>query len=56
MNVEVIGLLDEEVYKGHEQIRRIYSVYGLCPTITANTGGGHTPKIMVVKDERRSYD
>ena len=52
MNTIVIAVLNKDVYKGHEQIRRIYSVDGIAPTITAG-GGTHTPKILVVDDENK---
>ncbi|EOL42995.1 DNA (cytosine-5-)-methyltransferase [Enterococcus phoeniculicola] len=30
-----------------EQANRIYSIEGLAPTLTASSGGGHTPKILI---------
>lgn len=51
MNVEVVGILDGEAVKDRERNRRVYSVYGLSPTIITSGGGGHIPKIMVVKHE-----
>lgn len=41
--IKVVGELEA---KGSESIRRIYDTCGLAPTLTAATGGGHTPKIL----------
>lgn len=46
----IVATLDKGVYRAIEHNRRIYSVDGIAPTITAG-GGTHTPKILVVKDE-----
>lgn len=51
MSVQIIAILDKDVYKDHEKNRRIYSVNGLCPTIITSNGGGHIPKIMVAENE-----
>ena len=40
--IKIAGELEA---KGHEAIKRIYDTCGLAPTLTAATGGGHTPKI-----------
>lgn len=45
MNIEIVAVLNKESYKDLEQNRRIYSVHGLAPTVTAG-GNTHTPKIM----------
>lgn len=40
MSVQIIAILNKDVYKDHEKNRRIYSVNGLCPTIITSNGGG----------------
>jgi DNA (cytosine-5)-methyltransferase 1 len=40
---DLIGLLD---IKGKDQIRRVYSAEGICPTLTTMQGGGQEPKIV----------
>lgn len=46
MNIEIVAVLNKESYKDLEQNRRVYSIYGLAPTVTAG-GNTHTPKILV---------
>ena len=41
--IKIAGELEA---KGHEAVKRIYDTCGLAPTLTAATGGGHTPKIL----------
>lgn len=41
MNIEIVAVLNKESYKDLEQNRRIYSVHGLAPTVTAG-GNTHT--------------
>ena len=48
-NIIFYGNLDGENIQGYD-----YSVYGkngICATITANSGGGHTPYILEEEDE-----
>jgi len=47
-NVKVVGTLDQGTWsKRYEQIRRVYSVDGQCPTIPTAQGGGVLPKILI---------
>lgn len=43
----VIGQMDNIQDHTYESANRIYSCYGLCPTIPTSCGGGHTPKVLV---------
>lgn len=43
MEINVVGMLD---IKGTEQIRRVYSVDGLAPTLSTMQGGNRQPKIL----------
>lgn len=43
MEIEVAGRLD---IKGHDQIKRIYEVGGVAPTISTMGGGNREPKIL----------
>lgn len=56
----VLGMLTEGVWaKRYEEIRRIYSIDGISPTLSAGRGGGVEPKILInneVKDERKQID
>jgi site-specific DNA-cytosine methylase len=46
-DIVIIGVLDTETWrKRHEQIRRVYSVEGVSPTIPTGTGGGVMTKIQ----------
>lgn len=39
--------MDNTIDHTFESANRVYSRYGVCPTILASCGGGHTPKIEV---------
>jgi hypothetical protein len=39
--------LDESLYRNNERNRRIYSIFGLVPTLTTCGGGGIEPKIVI---------
>jgi len=41
--INVVGLLD---IKGNEQIRRVYGINGVSPTLTTMEGGNRQPKIL----------
>ena len=43
VKIEQVGTLD---IKGHDVIKRVYSVEGLSPTLNAMTGGNRQPKIL----------
>lgn len=43
-NIILVGSLD---IKGYKSIRRVYSPYGIAPTLTTMTGGNRQPKIIL---------
>lgn len=43
MDIEVTGRLD---IKGHDQIKRVYGVGGVSPTLSTMGGGNREPKIL----------
>ena len=43
MDIEVVGRLD---IKGHDQIKRVYGVEGVSPTLSTMGGGNREPKIL----------
>ena len=43
MDIEVVGRLD---IKGHDQIKRVYGVGGVSPTLSTMGGGNREPKIL----------
>ena len=45
--VVVIGQMDNTIDHTFESANRVYSKYGLCPTIPTCAGGHHQPKILV---------
>ena len=45
--VVVIGCMDHTIDHTFESANRVYSKYGVCPTIPCCTGGGLQPKIIV---------
>jgi DNA (cytosine-5)-methyltransferase 1 len=42
--IDVVGMLD---IKGQENIRRVYDIEGLAPTLTTSEGGHRQPKIII---------
>lgn len=44
--IKVIGRMDHTIDNTHESTNRVYSQYGLCPTISTCTGGNIQPKIL----------
>ena len=44
--IKVIGRMDHTLDNTHESANRIYSQYGLCPTIPTCAGGNIQPKIL----------
>ena len=55
MNVIIqIGNIIEEKNFSNPQVGRIYSIYGICPTL--NTFGGGQREIKVLVDERKDTD
>jgi len=46
-NCTPIGTID---IKGNDSIKRVYSQYGLSPTLTTMEGGNRQPKIKVIKN------
>ena len=44
--IKVIGRMDHTIDNTHESANRVYSQYGLCPTISTCSGGGLQPKIL----------
>lgn len=50
--IKMIGLLD---IKGNEQVRRVYDVDGLSPTLNTMQGGNREPKIMVKEATKKGY-
>ena len=44
--IKVIGRMDHTIDNTHESANRIYSQYGLCPTIPICAGGGLQPKSL----------
>lgn len=47
-----IGMLD---IKGNEQVRRVYSDFGLSPALNTMQGGNRQPKIMVKEATKQGY-
>ena len=56
MEVIVIEKMDNTKDHTFESANRIYDVNGLSPTIPTGCGGGHTPKIIEVTDEKPKVD
>ena len=46
MEVKVIGQMDNTIDHTFESANRVYSRYGICPTIPTCSGGGIQPKVM----------
>ena len=46
LNCCVIGCMDNSKDHTYESANRIYSRYGLSPTIPTNCGGDHLPKVI----------
>lgn len=42
----VIGCMDNTIDHTFESANRVYSRYGICPTIPTCSGGGIQPKVM----------
>lgn len=47
--IKVIGKLN---IKGHDYIKRVYSINGIAPTLTDMQGGNRQPKIIEVEEEK----
>lgn len=47
--VVVIGCMDHTIDNTFESANRVYSKYGLCPTIPTCAGGNIQPKILIRK-------
>ena len=45
--VVVLGKMDNTIDHTFESANRVYSRFGVCPTIPTGAGGGHTPKLEV---------
>ena len=45
--VVVLGQMDNTIDHTFESANRVYSRFGVCPTIPTGAGGGHTPKLEV---------
>jgi DNA (cytosine-5)-methyltransferase 3A len=53
----VVATLDEGTWaKRYEQIRRVYGVEGISPTLPTGTGGGVIPKIFIPTNTKLGYD
>ena len=48
--VEVIGQMDNTIDHTFESANRVYSRYGVCPTIPTCAGGGIQPKVTEVRN------
>lgn len=48
--INMLGLLD---VKGQENVRRVYGVDGIAPTLTTSQGGNRQPKILVGGEGKR---
>jgi DNA (cytosine-5)-methyltransferase 1 len=46
MEIKIIGKMDHTIDNTHESANRVYSQYGLCPTISTCAGGNIQPKIL----------
>lgn len=46
-DIILLGNIQKENNFKNPQIGRVYSIYGLCPTLNTCQGGGHEPKILV---------
>lgn len=53
--IKVIGRMDHTIDNTHESANRVYSQYGLCPTIPTCAGGGIQPKILETKDVKQNF-
>ena len=51
--LDMVGKLN---MKGNDQIKRVYSQNGLCPTITTMGGGNTEPKVLVKEATKKGYD
>lgn len=46
-DIILLGNIQKENNFKNPQIGRVYSIYGLYPTLNTCQGGGHEPKILV---------
>ncbi len=49
-SVEVIGQMDNTIDHTFESANRVYSRYGVCPTIPTCAGGGIQPKVIEARN------
>lgn len=47
IKVVIIGCMDNTVDHTYESANRVYSSWGLCPTIPTCAGGNIQPKVLV---------
>ena len=50
--INMLGLLD---IKGNEQVRRVYGIDGLSPTLNTMQGGNRQPKVLVKEATNKGY-
>lgn len=50
--IEMLGLLD---MKGNEQVRRVYGINGISPTLNTMQGGHRQPKVLVREATKKGY-
>lgn len=50
--IDMLGMLD---IKGNEQVRRVYGVNGLSPTLNTMQGGNREPKVLVKEATKTGY-
>lgn len=48
-NIEMVGMLD---MKGNDQVRRVYGINGIAPTLNTMQGGHRQPKVLVQGDAK----
>lgn len=53
-DIILLGNIQKENGFKNPQVGRVYSIYGVCPTLNTCSGGGHEPKILVKKNENKS--
>ena len=50
--IDMVGMLD---IKGNEQVRRVYGVDGISPTLNTMQGGNRQPKVLVREATKKGY-
>ena len=50
--INMLGMLD---IKGSEQVRRVYGINGIAPTLNTMQGGNRQPKILVKEAAKKGY-